>query len=103
LCIGYFLTNEETDEILVIYYEWILQNNYDGCDVPFDTFEDWFTLLASRIVCNKNMLTDFNIDELIDTHESIFNEEWSYENQNDIQQNDNTHDNKNDDENCHVQ
>ncbi len=84
----------------MIYYEWILQNNYDGCDVPFDIFEEWFTLLATRIVCSKNMLTDFNIDELIETHESIFNEEWVNENQNNLQQNDNIND---DNENCHVQ
>ncbi len=65
---GYLLSVEDTNETLELYFEWILQNNFDGCDVPFAVFEEWFTQLASRIVRNKNMSTDFNINEFIETY-----------------------------------
>eukprot|EP01034_Spumella_vulgaris_P036505 gene36505-45018_t len=35
----FHLNDEELNEILEIYFTWILENNYDGCDVPFDAFE----------------------------------------------------------------
>ncbi len=91
---GYLLSVEDINETLELYFEWILQNNYDGCDVPFDVFEEWFTQLTSRIVRNKNMSTDFNINEFIETHTHEQNNVSSSR-----QQNDNDKHN----ENCQVQ
>ncbi len=63
--------------------------------MPFDVFEEWFTTqLVPQIAHSKSKDSGFDIAELIETHESIFNEEWASQ-----QQNGGVHG----DTNCHVQ
>lgn len=77
MCIlGHTLNSEETQEILGIYFDWIL--DYDLVDkmVPFAQFEIWFTELSKRIEFSKNYNSEFEI-ECVETTRFKTSEEYT--------------------------
>ncbi len=72
---GHKLNNEEVTEALVVYFDWLLDNDLVDAMVPFAQFEQWFTELASRMALCKSHASDFDIDRVEDTQFKI-NEEF---------------------------
>jgi hypothetical protein len=59
---GFRLNSEELDEVMEIYFAWVLDNDLDDSMVPFAFFENWFLKLSLRIVKAKEQSNSFDID-----------------------------------------
>eukprot|EP01034_Spumella_vulgaris_P035889 gene35889-44253_t len=46
---GYTLNEEELEEVMEMYFSWVLERDLDGTMVPFGMYESWFLLLSARI------------------------------------------------------
>jgi hypothetical protein len=60
--IGHTLTQEEQEEVMELYFNWVQDNHFDGQNVPFERFESWFVLLGARIVKAKEQSSGFTVD-----------------------------------------
>jgi hypothetical protein len=61
------MSPEDINEAIELYYDWLLTNEYDGQKLSFKVFEDWFTLLATRIAKSKSQLSDFDVERVEET------------------------------------
>jgi hypothetical protein len=61
------MSPEDINEAIELYYDWILMNEYDGQKLSFKVFEDWFTLLSTRIAKSKSQLSDFDVERVEET------------------------------------
>ncbi len=58
---GHKLSDEELNEVMELYYMWVLETDIDGTKVPFEVFEHWFLRLCARIVNAFDGHTDFSV------------------------------------------
>jgi hypothetical protein len=64
---GHSMTEEELEEVMELYFGWVLENDYDGQEVPFSAFEAWFLQLSARITRAKDLVSDFAVGEARET------------------------------------
>eukprot|EP01034_Spumella_vulgaris_P001151 gene1151-1525_t len=60
---GHVLNHDDLSEVMEIYFEWVLHNQYSDQMVPFEAFETWFGQLGARIVKAKLGFSDFSVDD----------------------------------------